>query len=216
MGVLSMKFEFHYESSSRRWDQHLSGSSRFPKVQQRDNLNYGRTLPDGICHSNVPLTSKTFHVGHLDDSRMEAEMWLPHQVIRSTHWCPLSATGTHRKKRKFLENIKFPTIGIPTSRIVWELKVFFGFHNWEIYRKFYVFNMFLTSSPDWELWCFLWWQCVAYISVSTQSDKWPNTTCGNSWEWAGSAAPIVGIQADAEPVIVWTLTPMEQQFCFST
>ena len=35
------------------------------------------------------------------------------------------------------------------------LRTILGFHNWEIYRKFYVFNRFLTSSPDWELWYFL-------------------------------------------------------------
>ena len=27
---------------------------------------------------------------------------------------------------------------------------FLGFHNWEFYREFYVFNRFLTSSPDWN------------------------------------------------------------------
>ena len=46
-------------------------------------------------------------------------------------------------------------------------KSFFGFHNWEVYRKFYVFNRFLTSSPDWELWHFF--QCGDQGEVSEMS-----------------------------------------------
>ena len=82
-----------------------------------------------------------------------------------------------------LENIKFPTIGIPNSRIVLRTKSFFGFHNWDIYRKFYVFNTFLTSSQDWELWSFLWWQGVVGTSCSQSYDSYLTWKAGSPEGW---------------------------------
>ena len=66
------------------------------------------------------------------------------------------------------------------SWICWKLYVFF--HNWEIYRKFHVFNRFLTSSPDWELWHFLWCNISCTVQRDNMDCQFVSSTC-NTITW---------------------------------